>query len=379
MLEASNHWYTVVFKNDGEAVTYAKLAVANPGPMPLTEYAVEMPNVALDAVHFYQMTETPFDASSDWDYWVSQEGGTFNDQELKYSKTGNFYRLPLLSPVAPGSATAIVVNYSTKGFVTESLGVHKFTYSTIKVPEKIVTVSVCKEVENGLILNGPEFLNGGSMLTESIRAASELPGLGISSSTAADIFREIGFCNQTVRVKNIAPNASLTLRGKYATSWLMIYLLQFILIMLGLVIFSFVLIRIILAFKKRRAENIAAGTINQNLDSVLRVSYILPGLISALSLAGFSQFMGRLFEIGSFQHLYAMHPFFHRAVWGGMIILVIFLAVGPAALAGLRKGWRAFVMALIYELFWCATVAVVCLALYQVRWLYPYIYNVFNG
>ncbi|MEO0075854.1 MAG: hypothetical protein ABIK31_07140 [candidate division WOR-3 bacterium] len=41
-----NHSYTVIFRGNGEAIVYAKIAITNPDEKQLTEFSFEVPKVS---------------------------------------------------------------------------------------------------------------------------------------------------------------------------------------------------------------------------------------------------------------------------------------------------------------------------------------------
>src|SRR3989344_5901344 len=55
LLFGQNHFYTVIFRGNGEAITYAKIAVTNPDEKPLTEFSFEIPQVSPTEIVIYQM------------------------------------------------------------------------------------------------------------------------------------------------------------------------------------------------------------------------------------------------------------------------------------------------------------------------------------
>lgn len=55
LLFGQNHFYTVIFRGNGEAITYAKIAITNSDEKPLAEFSFEMPKVSPSEIVMYQM------------------------------------------------------------------------------------------------------------------------------------------------------------------------------------------------------------------------------------------------------------------------------------------------------------------------------------
>lgn len=108
-----SHFYTAIFRGDGEAIVYAKLAIANPDEKPLTEFSFEIPKVSPSKIVMYQMKfpqecvryndndsdpAVPCLEYGDPDPAKYYDGYAFAGAEYKkiqYTQSGNLYHLTL--------------------------------------------------------------------------------------------------------------------------------------------------------------------------------------------------------------------------------------------------------------------------------------------
>lgn len=163
LLFGQNHFYTVIFHDDGEAITYVKMAITNPTEKSLTEFSFEMPRVSPSEIVMYQMKlpqecvrynyndpARPCLEYRDPDYRYSNRQAEY--QKIQYTKSGNLYHLTLPTQVEPYKSTAIVVAYAAKGYVDESLGLYKFDFETLKVPSRIQKIRVVVDVDGNLLM-----------------------------------------------------------------------------------------------------------------------------------------------------------------------------------------------------------------------------------
>src|SRR3989338_6510564 len=264
LLFGQNHFYTVIFRGNGEAITYAKIAITNPDEKPLTEFSFEVPKVSPTEMVIYQMKlpqecvnynyndpARPCLQYRDPDYaqqyyYYGYSNGKAEYQKIQYTKSGNLYKFTLPTPVEPYKSTAIIVAYAAKGYVNESMGLYKFNFETLKVPSRIQEIRVAVDVDSDLLLKGKKSsVNYNSLGIASERAVAPQ---AISSRDLDKVVGSIGSYGPIVKeAKNLAPNESFVVKGEYATNWFRLYLgsiLLTLLIVVGIFVGVYFLVKL---------------------------------------------------------------------------------------------------------------------------------------
>jgi len=394
-----NHSYTVIFRGNGEAITYAKIALTNPSEKPLTEFSFEIPRVSPTEIAMYQMKlpqecvrydyNTPGRPCLEWrdpDYaqryyyygYGYQEGKT-EYQKIQFTKSGNLYRFTLPTPVEPYKSTAIVIAYAAKGYVKKSFGLFKFNFETIKVPSRIEQVRVAVDVDADLLLKGKRakvdygISPGGKI---------EIAELQILSSRDLDrVVGKIGSYGPLVKeAKNLAPNETLIVRGEYATSWFRLYLSS-ILITILIIAAIFVGVYFLTKFLKRRGGKGGKfkGEVNQQtpsqtpqaLISIFNLTHLWVSLLSVVLVFGLTRLLIFLLESDSFLYKITnnIDPLIGLVTLITIIITIILLYVlvifGPAIIVAIKHGWKSLILILIAEFFWCVIFLLIFLTLFQ--------------
>jgi hypothetical protein len=241
LLFGQNHFYTVVFRGNGEAITYAKIAVTNPDEKPLTEFSFEVPKVSPTEMVIYQMELPPECQNYNYNdparpclqyrdpdyaqpyYNYGYDSRKVEYQKIQYTKSGNLYTLTLPTPVEAYKSTAIIIAYAAKGYVRESLGLYKFNFETLKVPARIQEISVAVDVDSDLLLKGKQSsINYNTLGVQSRELSAPSAVSGANLDTMVEHIGSYGALVKTA--KNLSPNESFTVKGEYATSWFILYL-----------------------------------------------------------------------------------------------------------------------------------------------------------
>lgn len=382
-----NHFYTVIFRGNGEAIVYAKIAITNPNEKQLTEFSFEIPKVSPTEIVMYQMKlprecvrhdyNSPGHPCLKWrdpDYTKSyysyryQEGKT-EYQKIQFTKSGNLYHFTLPTPVEPYKSTAIVVAYAARGYVKETLGLFKFNFETIKVPSRIERIRVAIDVDSGLLLKGKRSKVNYRVPTSELAAPQAISSLDLDR-----VVGKIGSYGPLIReAKNLSPNETFVVRGEYAANWLRLYLNS---ILLTILIIAAILVGVyfLAEFLKRRggqSGQFGSGTRRQvspktlqSSISVFNLTNASVGLLSVVLVVGITYLLQFLFNSDLFRPL-ETDPIFSVVSFITIILLYVLVVFGPAIIVAIKRGWKSFVAILVAEFLWFVISLVIYLSLFH--------------
>src|SRR3989344_4037119 len=117
ILFGQKHYYSVLFRGNGEAIVTARLELTNPNDQPLSEFSFQIPKANVSEVAMYQ-SEQSFPCLR-YDYYAPnrpcleygapdyrggaypQYGGNVTYTKIDFTVVGNLYKFTLPSPVPP--------------------------------------------------------------------------------------------------------------------------------------------------------------------------------------------------------------------------------------------------------------------------------------
>ena len=390
LLFGQNHFYTVIFRGNGEAITYAKIAITNPDEKPLTEFSFEMPKVTPSEIVMYQMKlpqecvrynyndpARPCLEYRDPDYaqryyYYGYSNGQAEYQKIQYTKSGNLYRLTLPTQVEPYKSTAIVVAYAAKGYVKETLGLYKFNFETLKVPSRIQEIRVAVDVDSDLLLKGKK--SSVNYNTSGLGVSELAAPQSVSSRDLDKVVGSIGSYGPLVKeAKNLAPNESFNVKGEYATNWFRLYLSSILLTIL-IIAAIFTGVYFLARFLKRRggqSGQFGSGT-NQQMTpqtpqssiSIFNLTNASVSLLSVVLVVGLTYLLRFLLESDLFRS-FNVDPVFGIVGFITIILLYVLVIFGPAIIVAIKHGWKSLVSILIAEFLWFVIFLVIYLVLFQ--------------
>jgi len=390
LLFGQNHFYTVIFRGNGEAITYAKIAITNSEEKPLTEFSFEMPKVSPSEIVMYQMKlpqecvnynyndpARPCLQYRDPDYaqqyyYYGYSNGKAEYQKIQYTKSGNLYRFTLPTPVEPYKSTAIIVAYAAKGYVNESLGLYKFNFETLKVPSRIQEIRVAIDVDSDLLLKGKR--SSVNYNTTGLGVSELAAPQSVSSRDLDKVVGSIGSYGPLVKeAKNLAPNESFIVKGEYATNWFRLYFSSILLTIL-IIVAIFAGVYFLARFLKRRGgqgEQFGSGA-NQQVPSqtpqssisIFNLTNASMSLLSVVLVVGLTYLLRFLLESDLLRSM-NIDPVFGIVGFITIILLYVLVIFGPAIIIAIKHGWKSLVSILIAEFLWFVIFLVLYLVLFQ--------------
>lgn len=388
ILFGQKHWYTVVFRGNGEAVVSAKLVISNPNETPMTDFSFQIPGAQVNELAIYQVkipgrciqyTTTASegrvclkmnqpDYLSPYDY-VSSEFGNTEYQKITYTVSNNVYHVTLPTPIEKFASSAIILSYAAKGYVDQSMGLSSFTFQTIKIPSRIMEANVTVDVDSDLYLKGKRSsVNYGNR--DNVVAISQTGSVGKSAALDSAVSR-IGSYGPIMKTgKNLAPNESFVVKGSYSASWLRMHLasilistVALIVLLIGIPFLSRWFGRRRMASKKVSAEQ--TRSVSGSAFNPFGFQNILVSFVAITLTAGWSFVFPWLMET-VFSGMYYGNDFFMILFAVLVVFAYILLIFGPAVLIGIKKGWKGALSLIAAEFFWLIiALLVVALFLHQ--------------
>jgi hypothetical protein len=352
ILGGQTHEYKVIFRGDGRAIVIGKLIVPNSGTETLSNVEIGLSVNDASQMSAYQLIV---------DQACSKHGGTneqptcekYKDissgdlQSATYEKisiiesdSGN-YVLSLPSPIAPNMSTAILFAYTSQQYTTDWLGAFSYEFSTPTVQEPIESLSVTVQTDSDLALVGkettieydqdfPDTISG----TASLDAESAMT---VMTSQRGNVVRE--------SATNLFPGESYTVTGKYSEhAWRL---------SLGKILIGLLVLGVIIGlsiWKHRTMKKSEGSSFHQNLKASLITNPIINGFITALLISIWTTIVINLFESKILRNIKSEIAEILVILVIGMVFILI--GVGPAILAGEKKGWKAGVMVFITTIIW---------------------------
>jgi len=379
LLFGQNHYYSVVFRGNGEAVVYAKMIIPNPGDTPLADLSFQVPGAIPTEMAIYQMTVSSpcmryapmapgLSSAPCMEYGApSYDNSAYyygNDQahytKVDFTNSGNLYKFTLPNPVEANQTTAVVVAYAARGYVKNSFGLFKFNFETLKVPSRISSLQVAVDVDSDLILKGKK-----AVINYTVPASATATGLGLASGKADVASPEfnrtvssIGSYGALVKTaKNLSPNESFTVKGEYSASWWRLNLfgiVMTVLIIAAIIVGIYFLSRF-LKRKHKKTEAASAPKAAWAGSDWINITNAWVSIASAAAMA-----IGAWF----FPIVMRAQDTVYNATLAMATVLVAFLffiivIFAPGAIVATKRGWRSFVAILIGEFLWLVAFMVI--------------------
>ncbi|MBI2268047.1 MAG: hypothetical protein HYU80_01205 [Candidatus Blackburnbacteria bacterium] len=364
-----SHYYTVVFRNNGEAVVYSKFVLVNPEESSLSTFSFEVPKVVpSDLVIFQQklrgycLRYDPVDSvkcieEQEPDYRNYYYGQGAQYQKIQYEKIGNTYKFDLPDPVNPNTTGALIIAYIAKGYAKEELGAFKFDFETLKVDSRIESVRVAVDVDSDLYLKGKKASVNYTESTVASIAEFE-SSVGVVDRVAS----QIGSYGALVKEsKGLAPSESFSVRGEYSDSLFKLYLrsIGLSVAIIAAIIFVLVLFKRVFA---RIGDWISSyGDSKANSYGFLGILNISIGLLSAFLALGLTVVVVFIQR----SNFISYEPFITLLVVVIFVLLYFLALLAPAIASAISRGWRSLLTVLLWETIWLFVFVVLYFLLFK--------------
>ena len=407
---SQKHYYSVIFRGNGEAIVYARLVITNPEDKPMTDFSFEVPKVVTTEMMMLQQTLPPRCARYDYSktnvspypcleytepdyssgYYYDYYGGqSAQYKKIKYTHEANLYKFSLPAPIEPQKTGVVILAYTARGYVDKSLGVFRFNFETLKVPSRIQEIKVAVDVDSDLYLKG-KLANVNYGVTSMQGALASPPSESFSNKGLDQAVGQIGSYGALVKdAKNLSPNESFSVKGEYSTSWFLLYLKSFSLaiFIIAVVIGGLYCLVRFLRVRNAGKANIASSTgasvvqaaDNSEMMVLLNIKNVLLGLLSTACVAGLSAvlvFLGRAYPSWS----YNGDELLMLMIVVTVIFFYVLVVLGPAIFAAIKQGWRGLLAVLVWEFLWLLVFFVLYIILFKSGLTSPFpVYPMMQG
>jgi len=380
LLFGQEHSYSVVFRGNKEAIVYAKIVLKNTSKDALRQFVFQIPKVTPSEMIVYQTT---YPTVQNNNYYGSDRYPIYNNNninqytKLDFSNSGSIYTAKLARPVYENGSSTIVIAYAAKGYVTNTLGLYKFKFETIKVPSRISSLRVSVDVDSELYLKGKKSsVNYNDSDTSDYLSA--MPTTKSFSSAEMDsLVRGIGsYGSVNKSANNLASYESLIVKGEYSKSSLRLYLGNIVTVIV-LIVAIFVGSNYLTKYLKKRKDikesvdgekskknNEKNKEVKKEIDvkkekealPFFATKHLLFGLISTASVGLLTIIIRAISESDLLNTFSLDYDIFGMILTVVLIIMVfllyIFAVFGPAIFVGVKHGWKSFFAVMVMEFIW---------------------------
>jgi len=385
LLFGQSHYYSVVFRGNGEAVVYAKLVIPNPGDTPLADLSFEVPGAVPTEMAIYQMTvQAPCNRYAPMtsgmaiqpcaEYGAPNYDNSYyygNDQahyaKVDFTNSGNLYKFTLPNPVQANQTTAVVVAYAARGYVKDSFGLFKFNFETLKVPSRISKLQVAVDVDSDLLLKGKK-----AAVNYAVPAGVSSTSLGltagkadISSQQFSNAVSSIGLSGAIIKnASNLSPNESFTVKGEYSASWWRLNLFGIVMtiVIIAVIIVGVYFLMWFLKRKNKKTEAVAPKAPATMSNNWITLTNAIVSFGSVVLMVAVSRLLPMIAS--------TMNAVYDPTLSTALVLaVVLFYALAVFApgiiVATMKRNWRPFVAILIAEFIWLIIYLIVYFVLFR--------------
>lgn len=359
-----SHFYSYVFRGNGEAVVTAKIVLANTSESgSLKETTLRFPNINPTDIVVYQIIGTGQCIRYDTPGFDQGRGGYYPPTcleygepdyygyygEAKYQKAefdfkGDTLTVKLPSEIKAQKSGAFFVYFRSFGIAQKkSFGSFSYIIETLKVDDQVNQLTVGINTDSDLFLKGVKGQVDYRDVQTDMASLKAAPNAGeASSSPAIDRFiGSVGYGTITKSASNLAPLESYSVTGAYSKTKFGLYAKE---AMIGLGIFVLILIVAIFAIRK------VLGSRNTDHGSLFFVTLGLSFLSSTVMgiYTGGLLFLVTLLNNISYQY----QPLI--ALFLGLISFCVysFLLFAPGAFWGYKKGMGWGIGLIVMTILW---------------------------
>lgn len=388
------HNYSVTFKEDGEAVIFAKLIFTNSTDKDQSTYSFSSIDTELkeltalqvklpqECAEYSQVFDPMLGRSTcaryrdpDYNsYYYYSYGAT---EEITYRRAdiindGLKYTVTLPDALKPEKTTALLLAYTSPNYTKNNFLAKSYNFPTLTIGNRITEAKIGISVDEGLVLEGvvnPTYCTLGNcpisatkdIAVSSIGDASAISAAPVTNRSLDNLYASIGTGQKVFEAKSIAPDKSFNADGRYATSEMRLNASRFV---LAFTIIGVVLLTIVILSLKLRGKTGKNISTPKGKWGNLR---FLSNLVPVASLIPMASIVGGTWYLST--------KSFTEDVWNtlggaGKPLLVIFIVLIYAVLVtispviyGIRSGWRAVISVVIMQAIWVTLLLVISLPL----------------
>src|SRR3990167_1811345 len=275
-LLGQNHYYTVTFRGNSEAIVTFRAAFSNFNDNPKS----------LEKPRCLEYQEPNY-----FDSWW--EGTTYNRAEVEIK--GDTVNISLPNPINPNGSGSIILFYKSQDYVKRGFGgVYKYTFESLKSDEPISYLAVGINTDSDMKLKGAstgiDYFS--PVISPLIDSLSVVKKTNIVSPDLDNLISQIGQGTIVKYSNYLGPLDSLTVSGAYASSLFALYSKE-ITIAVSIIIAILLIISFMILFFSKRSHDrtdadISEKTVSTNSHPsaltfvwILFLGFILASVMSA--------------------------------------------------------------------------------------------------
>jgi hypothetical protein len=324
-LFGEDHAYTVVFRADGGAVAYGRIAVGNSADTKLETLSYTVPDVSVTSFEaFQEFSADKICPIVSPDQPCPYYNYGFGYQKAKVTQEGTKFTITLPTAIEKGQDGTVVIAYRADGYAKKGpLGLFTFEFKTPTTPSAIRTTNVTIDVDSDLYIR-----------TKTGRVAyqkdtSQFASVVSSEESLASFSSQIGGTGQITKTgQGLQPGESLVVKGSYATNRVVLLWKE---IAIGILILAALWFS--LRWWKKRS-----GTKTQHFGGTMTPENTLLALAGAGGIVIFNYLSTRILQSGLFGNVENVQIPLLLVLLAAFIYLILF--IGPATYTGAKNGWK---------------------------------------
>ncbi|OGK14113.1 hypothetical protein A3A93_00095 [Candidatus Roizmanbacteria bacterium RIFCSPLOWO2_01_FULL_38_12] len=404
-LLGQNHYYTVTFRGNSEAIVTFRAAFSNFNDNPKSSVSFKVPKVTPKQITAFQIIrekrcirfdeqfyndptrskslEKPrcleYQEPNYFDSWW--EGTTYNRAEVEIK--GDTVNISLPNPINPNGSGSIILFYKSQDYVKRGFGgVYKYTFESLKSDEPISYLAVGINTDSDMKLKGAstgiDYFS--PVISPLIDSLSVVKKTNIVSPDLDNLISQIGQGTIVKYSNYLGPLDSLTVSGAYASSLFALYSKE-ITIAVSIIIAILLIISFMILFFSKRSHDrtdadISEKTVSTNSHPsaltfvwILFLGFILASVMSAYTVLLY--FLSRAVQNSPYYEFNSFLMLILTVVSSGVYAVILFL---PTAVVALKKGYKWALITFAVMFFWIILYAFagVVFVLSRLGSIYPY-------
>lgn len=382
-----DHFYTVTFRGNGEAVVNLKAIFANSGETPLSTLEFRIPKIDPQDLVAYQVIRdrecVRWNPYNDYPIILPDASGISQEQDMMYrqptcmqyqepnyynyyygnnkyqkadvSKNGDTVTVTLPTAVEPDKSASIILYYRGVGYASKNwAGAYSFKFETAKVQDKIRTLQVGINTDSDMVMKQAQGdVNYRLQAADSVGMAKiESPTAAMSNAQFDQIYQNIGYGTLVKNASELAPLDSYTVTGDYAKSGWQLYANTILIaVVIALVLLLALVVGIRYALRKLRSTSSGKAALLSSRDFIIAGA---TGFGSAFLMLCYTILVMIIFYAVTYRTYgyYEALPFASIAMMIVSSAVYMFLFVTPAVVVGVKRGLWAGVTTAIVTIIW---------------------------
>jgi hypothetical protein len=364
-----DHYYSVNFRGNGEAVVSMKALFSNLGSSEQSTLTFTSPKIKPEEIVAYQiqregqciqyepqtitdlktMPLTPKCISyQEPDYSIDYFYGKTTYLKAEVAGTGGTITVTLPKPVEVNKSGSIIVYYRGMGYASKNVfGAYNYAFETLKTKDNIRRVQVGINTDSDMVLkNSQGNVNYAPMMESSKLMTTRAADAGVSSAQFDTFYQQIGSGMIIKDAANLKPDESYTVTGSYAKSNWQLYGKEIAMaIIIPLLLILLVGIPVVRALKRMKTTtSVFSG---RNILLILGVSFLTAVLLGAHT--GFVVFLSSLTQSAYYYQAPLVLSLLLFLIAGSIYLLIL---VVPSIVMGAKRGLWVGVMTAVATIIW---------------------------